>query len=186
MQQSHLHLPLRCLVFFMIRESLRPIKWFTCTVYIHYKLLYWSNSQTKQVTNTKPALIAPVVFTCLPKGYVALWKKKKIFKHCSVLYVCAGLLCICMLWFIIADPRWSALCATAHLWERQNFHIASSVTFLLPVTTQGARHFGLKLGAKYMISAQIIQRGQRIYSFYRGKHNRVCLRLVPFPATHPN
>lgn len=121
-------------------------------------MLYWSHSQIKQVKSVKRAPGPQVGFTWCPTGYVALRNKSS---KCRSVY-CA----------FAAEPHWSTPCAATLIWARQNLHIASSVTFPLPVTTEGARHFGLKLGAKYITAEQILQRGQRSY---RKQHNTQLL-----------
>lgn len=66
-------------------------QWNYLILHLYYKLLYWSDSQTKQVTSMKPALVSLVVFTCFPKRYVAPQKKSSN----TGLFVCVQVYSVC-------------------------------------------------------------------------------------------
>lgn len=65
-------------------------------------------------------------------------------------------------------------------------HIALSVTSPPPVTTEGARHFGLKLGVKYVKAEHILRRGQRNYSFFTKEKKKTTQSCLEVSSTHPN
>lgn len=119
---------------------------------LYYKMLYWSDSQTKQVTNVKPALVSPVVFTCFPKGCAALWNTSSN----TLLYACIQVDCECR----DSSPS-HTVCHRAYMRETEFAHCLKCYFPNRRCETL------LKLGAKYTTAEQMLQRGRKIYSFYR-------------------
>lgn len=119
---------------------------------LYYKMLYWSDSQTKQVINVKPALVSPVVFTCFPKGCAALWNTSSN----TLLYARIQVDCECR----DSSPS-HTVCHRAYMRETEFAHCLKCYFPNRRCETL------LKLGAKYTTAEQMLQRGRKIYSFYR-------------------
>lgn len=139
-------------------QSLRPMKihFYTCSKsFLWAVILVRFTDRTGEKRET---------ITCSSSSFHLFSQRtctlKQVFKHSSVC------VCVCVyrstVYVLTHHHR-----ATLRIWETQKSHVASSVIFPLPVANEGARRFGLKLGAKYMTAAQILQGVQRIYSFYR-------------------
>lgn len=101
---------------------------------LHYKLLYWSESQADRVTGVKPAAGSSSRFHSA--------SRRTCGRLQTLLRMCVQIYCV----HVHRDSS-SAVCRgkCVNTSERRNFHIASSVTLLfLPVTSKGARHYSLK------------------------------------------